>query len=205
MLHHVIDIQFCRILAFAERDDLELIRVIAARWDVEPLPFVDYHTVDLGQEHLVDTGWTTRGKAEKRAGGSAKKETHQRWRHYLANGIATVALTLIDISQPPSLDELEFALRRPARPLFLGRKTCLPAAPILLKRYQAENLREALCRIPMADPGPGRHTPARIPACWPPEEGSGAYEDDVYDLRDWRNNLHRGSRRLMFGFLEVLP
>src|SRR3546814_18063762 len=28
----------------------------------------DYHTVDLGQRHLAEPGWTTRGRTEHRAG-----------------------------------------------------------------------------------------------------------------------------------------
>lgn len=174
----------------------------AARWDIEPTLLVDYHTVDLGQTHLLDTGWTTRGRVEKRGGGDAKTATHQRWRHYWANGVATLALTLRE-GEGPTLDDLEHALRRPARPLFIGRKTCLPAAPLLLGRFQAANLREGLAQAPQADEAPGRTRAARMPACWPADEAQGQHEDDVYDLRDWRNNLHRGSQRYAFGFLET--
>ncbi len=174
----------------------------AARWDIEPTLLVDYHTVDLGQAHLLDTGWTTRGRVEKRGSGEATKGTHQRWRHYWANGVATLALTLRD-GEGPTLDELEAALRHPARPLFIGRKTCLPAAPLLLGRFQAANLREGLAQVPQADEAPGRPRALRMPACWPADEALGQHEDDVYDLRDWRNNLHRGSQRYAFGFLEI--
>lgn len=33
----------------------------AARWDIEPQPLLDYHTVDLGQPKMAEPGWTTRG------------------------------------------------------------------------------------------------------------------------------------------------
>jgi CRISPR system Cascade subunit CasD len=36
------------------------------------------------------------------------------------------------------IDELASALRRPARPLFLGRKTCLPSWPILFAKHSSE-------------------------------------------------------------------
>jgi len=38
----------------------------AARWDAEPEPLTDYQTVDLGQDFMVSTGWTTRGYREDR-------------------------------------------------------------------------------------------------------------------------------------------
>jgi CRISPR system Cascade subunit CasD len=98
----------------------------AARWDAEPVPFTDYQTVELGQPFMVDTGWTTRGRREDRKGGSAATGTHQRWRDFWANGVATVAIAL-DGEDSPTLDDLERALQRPARPLFIGRKPCLPA------------------------------------------------------------------------------
>ena len=89
-------------------------------------------------------GWTTRGTPEHRAGGAAAKfGTHQRYRHYWANGVMTLAVTL-ETDGPPDLDALEVALRRPARPIFIGRKTCLPAAAILLCRTRADHLLQAL-------------------------------------------------------------
>jgi CRISPR system Cascade subunit CasD len=172
----------------------------AARWDAEPVPIQDYQTVDLGQDFLVDTGWTTRGKREDRAGANSK-ETHIRFRDYWANGVMTVALTLTG-EESPTLDALETALRYPARPLFIGRKPCLPAAPILIGRRQAKSLKAALAAEPLARIGP-RRRPHVIDALWPLEEGAGQGTEERYDLRDWRNNIHRGSERYAVGLLEV--
>lgn len=182
----------------------------ASRWDAEPERIVDYQTVDLGQEFMQDTGWTTLGRREDRRGGVASSGTHQRYRHYWANGCATVALALFDVEERvdcspdeiPNLAALEAALRRPARPLFIGRKTCLPAAPLVLGLRKAGGLRLALEAEPSADVSP-RRPPARLSACWPADEGPGAQEIVLDDLRDWRNNLHRGSQRYAVGFLEV--
>jgi CRISPR system Cascade subunit CasD len=174
---------------------------IAARWDAEPVPLTDYQTVDLGQAFMVNTGWTTRGKPESRKGGSAGTSTHQRWRDYWANGVATVALAL-DGEDQPDLDALEHALRYPARPLFLGRKPCLPAAPILVGRRQATGVRAALAAEPLADIGP-RRRPERIMALWPLDEGEGAATEERYDQRDWANNIHRGAERYAVGPLEI--
>lgn len=184
----------------------------ASRWDAEPERLVDYHTVDLGQDLMQGTGWTTRGRREDRGGGEATSGTHQRYRHYWANGCATVALTLADVDVPnngspgnlPDLAMLEAALRHPARPLFIGRKTCLPAAPLLLGRRSAAGIRAALAAEPLAVVAP-RRPPTRVSACWPADEAPGAQEIVLDDLRDWRNNLHRGSQRYAVGFLELEP
>ena len=174
----------------------------AARWDFPPERLLDYQTVDLGQEHLTDTGWTTRGVREDRGSGAATSGTHIRLRHYWANGVLTLALTL-DGDAAPTLHELEQALRAPARPLFLGRKTCLPAAPLLLGRRAAETLRLALSREPLAS-RPTAQAEPKLQACWPEGEAEGESRE-VYDLRDWANQMHLGSRRMIHGYLEVTP
>lgn len=173
----------------------------AARWDAEPEPIPDYQTVDLGQHFLVDTGWTTRGRREDRKGGTAGTGTHIRFRDYWANGVLTVALTLAGEDEP-TLDHLERALRTPARPLFIGRKPCLPAAPILVGRRQAAGVKAALAHEPLADIGP-RRRPRVIEALWPLEEGQGAGTEERFDRRDWANNLHRGAERYAVGLLEL--
>jgi CRISPR system Cascade subunit CasD len=173
----------------------------AARWDAEPVPIQDYQTVDLGQDFLVDTGWTTRGKREDRGDSANSKKTHRRYRDYWANGVMTVALTLTG-EESPTLDEIETTLRYPARPLFIGRKPCLPAAPILIGRRQAESLKAALEGEPLAEIGP-RRRPRVIDALWPLDEGPGQGTEERYDRRDWRNNIHRGSERYAVGLLEV--
>ncbi|MCU7928142.1 MAG: type I-E CRISPR-associated protein Cas5/CasD [Candidatus Thiodiazotropha sp. (ex Dulcina madagascariensis)] len=167
----------------------------AARWDVEPERVIDYHTVDLGQEKMRHPGWTTRGEAEHRAGGpDARLGTHQRYRHYWANGVMTLAVTL-ENENTPTLDELEAALRHPARPLFLGRKTCLPAAPLALAQTRADNLLEALCSCPLHPRTVGKAGES-LAACWPADVSGGLHARIVsrYDQREWRNQIHAGRR-----------
>lgn len=173
----------------------------AARWDAEPELVIDYHTVDFSQSMFQDTGWTTRGKREDRGGGSASDGTHQRYRHYWANGVCTVAIALAEGGEP-SLDTLVRALRVPARPLFLGRKTCVPAEPLWLARREEPDLRTALQHEPLANIGP-RRRPSRVAALWPAGDGGGSQIVRVDDLRDWHNNLHRGATEYAVGFLEV--
>jgi len=178
----------------------------AARWDSEPEHVIDYHTVDLGQPKMREPGWTTRGEAEHRAGSeAAKRGTHQRYRHYWADGLMTVALHLSGEGDP-DLGAVEAALRHPARPLFLGRKTCLPARPLLDPHTpvaEGEDLLEILRRVPVwkrdGTPGAGQVTHA----CWPAELGvTGRGEiRRVFDLRDWRNEIPAGSRWRAEGLL----
>lgn len=176
----------------------------AARWDLPPLRLIDYHTVDLGQPKMMSyvtgsqkaAGWTTWGSPEVRAGGTAKTATHQRYQHYWADGLLTVALTLKE--GHPTLEDVATAIRYPARPLFLGRKACLPARP-LLDPYRpivdGEDLRDIISKVPLMCRNDT--APSRVEVCWPGELGlmgiTGELRE-VFDLRDWRNQVAAGSR-----------
>jgi CRISPR system Cascade subunit CasD len=175
----------------------------AARRDRTGQRIVDFQTVDLGQPHLVGTGWTTRGVVEGRAGGSAGEGTHIRLREYHADAVFTVAVALDP--GDPGLDTVEAALREPARPLFLGRKACLPATPILLGRLQATSLLDALRQAPPLR-RPARLAAGDTPplaACWPIEEGGTGTPVPVTDERDWANQVHVGRRVVLTGRLTL--
>ena len=57
-----------------------------------------------------------------------------------------VALRLDDADEVPTLGDLAVALDEPARPIFLGRKGCLPATRLNLGLVQAEDALQALLR-----------------------------------------------------------
>ena len=169
----------------------------AARADRRGEALVDYQTVDLGTEWMRPeiAGWTTRGRIAER-GGASGEGTHQRYRHYRADSAHTVALGL-EGEAPPSLDEVAAALREPARPLFIGRKNCLPAGPLLLDVLDADSLLTVLATVPRARGA--NHGP--LPATWwDGDDGSAASGESrvvaVTDERDWRSSVHVG-RRLM--------
>lgn len=174
----------------------------AVRCDRPGERFTDFHTVDLGQEPFDRTGWTTRGKREDRRGGSASTGTHIRYREYLADACYTLAFTLDPLDGVPSLDDIESALRHPERPLFIGRKACLPGSPLLSGRTSAPSLLQALRSWPAgADAQVGR-----VEAWWLVEldDGDeGARTLSVVDQRDWANQIHSGERRLRHGRIEV--
>lgn len=167
--------------------------------------FRDYQTVDLGQRHLTGTGWTTRGRPEHRAGASGDT-THIRYRWFVADGRVLVALTLVPADPAPDLKDLAAALRHPARPLFIGRKPCLPTAPILLCEVEAVDasaaLRVGLDRLATDDARLTRRRSERtafdveIDGRWPlPDTGSELVDSErIVDGRDWRNQLHDHER-----------
>jgi len=179
----------------------------AARWDVPPQPFLDYQTVDLGQEKMRQPGWTTRGTPEHRAGGAAARYgTHQRYRHYWANGLMTVTLTLKPGSEP-TVNHIEAALRHPARPLFIGRKTCLPASPLVIGIMEARDVLDALGRAPCHprfEPVPSASGPPLLEACWPSHLGdiSSGQTLSVYDCRNWRKGVPAGARTRVEGLVR---
>ena len=178
----------------------------AARWDEPPKHLIDYHTVDLGQPKMNEGGWTTRGIPEYREGGSAKEGIHQRYRHYWADGLMTVVLALKEGGEP-DLGAVKDALQRPARPLFLGRKTCLPARPLLDPKTplgEGENLLAILRKVTVWDrSGNPVSDGNEREACWPAEPGTVRWEQvrRVYDLREWANQIPAGSRWRVEGLI----
>jgi hypothetical protein len=123
-------------------------------------------------------------------------------RHYWANGVLTAALAL-EREEAPSLDDLEAALRHPARPLFLGRKTCLPSSPILLGRASGADVLSLLKAVPRF-PCPVRPQQGAMAARWPADIGNPREEQikPIYDQRDWKNQWHAGSRMVAEGPME---
>ncbi len=176
----------------------------AARIDRRGEAVRDYQTVDLGHDWMLakKAGWTTLGRIAKRAGGSGEG-TYQRERFYRADSVHTVAVTLTG-DDSPSVEDLAAAVREPHRPLFIGRKPCLPAAPLVLEVTEAESLLGVLAATPRAqraDSGP-------LPASW-------WYDSDddrttatpsrvvpVTDERDWQHRVHVGRRLMREGHVD---
>lgn len=179
---------------------------MAARCDVPGEPIVDFQTVDLGQDHMAH-GWTTWGRLETRKGASGQ-ETHIRYRHYRADSVHTVAIMLDPADEAPTSYDVEAALLEPARPLFIGRKCCLPSGPIFAGRCEAESPIEALRRWPrLPDQRPGPRSGGPLSAWWEAEDGATVDEADrrlvpVTDRRDWANQVHCGRRLLWHGPID---
>ncbi len=180
--------------------DLQEHLEFAVRVDLEGTRMVDYQSVALGQEFMRG-GWTTWGQEERRGGAkSAAEGTHQRWRHYWVDRVVTVMLGLRP-SAMSSLDQIREALRSPARTLWIGRKCCLPSAPIFHDSIEAESLLAALETYPLSP----RALSKRLRARWPEQDDKRDSAQLVYvtDERDWANQIHVGRRRLFEGAIDV--
>ncbi|MCG7354750.1 type I-E CRISPR-associated protein Cas5/CasD, partial [Roseomonas mucosa] len=139
------------------------------------------------------TGWTTRGRVESRAGASSEA-THIRHRWYLTDAQIVVALTLDPAVERPDLSALAEALDHPARPLFIGRKPCLPTAPLRLGRLEAAAAVDAL-RFAAAMVGCFESIEVEFDARLDPVgPARGGREEHLVDRRDWRNQAHTGLR-----------
>jgi len=139
-------------------------------------------------------GWTTWDRPEGRGGGN-KTNTHIRQRDYWADRIQLVALMLEPADEAPDLDALLQALNEPARPLFIGRKPCIPSAPIAYGITEASSLEAALRETPRLCPGD-------LPlSMWSPHLTRAL--TPIHDLRDWRTQIHLGEAWI--GMEQITP
>jgi len=171
--------------------------VFAARLDRAGTRLTDFQTAQLG---AADRGWTTRGAPEGRAGGAnTYNAPHIRARDYDADKRVTVALRLHDAVEAPTLDDLAAALDAPARPLFLGRKPCLPTGRLLAGIFEEDGLLAALAAAPPPD-----DAAAALRVLLPLEEAAGLVHERrwISDTRDWQSGVHAGGREVA---IHTLP
>ncbi len=196
---------------FDELESLQKRLKYACRQDRAGQQIQDFQTVDISQSHLRAYGnesraWTTRGTLENRSNQNKKGDRGPllRFRDYRADSIHTVTLTLYPADDKPTLDDLAQALQYPERPLFIGRKTCLPATPLFVCKVQCESLTEALQKAPLSNRADERK---KYPAWWPVDEGGNQpkadMEQPVTDRRDWKNQIHVGERWIAKGEIEI--
>lgn len=171
----------------------------AVRIDREPAGGVrmrDFQTARLDKN---DKGWTTRGQPEGRAGGANTYDApHLRYRDYFADMRVTVALRLEPADATPTLDDLAAALEQPARPLFIGRKPCLPSAPLFSCFSNGDTALAALLAVSLDD-----SSPEAIRLLWPDgEDVAEVVPSRTYmltDERNWISGLHGGGRPVCEG------
>jgi len=166
----------------------------------------DYQTAELLQD---DAGWTTRGLPEGREKSPSYKTdgsgraalTLQRYRDYHADLVAIVALRLEPADESPTLDEVAGAIDRPSRPLFIGRKPCLPVGRVIHGWLEADDVLGVLSALPLGGGAAQSGEPVTVRAQWPDGEGTqpGDRTLEVCDERDWRSGVHGGSRPVREG------
>jgi CRISPR system Cascade subunit CasD len=200
--------------------------VFAARLDREGRRLRDYQTARL---YSTSRGWTTRGRPEEhewnpisweldeayllRTAAKRYTLTHQRYRDYDADSLCVAALRLESQDEPPNLDDLATSLDEPARPLFIGRKPCLPASRLFAGWSAGRDAHHALALFPWQGTSDAtarerrKEPPSYLRAQWP--EGEGPYlrgrdeQRPVTDERNWQGGLHGGSRPVIRGLLEL--
>ena len=171
--------------------------IFAARREREPRAAGVVTDVQNAQLAKTDQGWTTFGVPEGR-GGASYDAPHRRARDYLVDQAVRLVLRFDPAEESPTLKTIAEALDRPARPLFIGRKPCLPTCRLMEGWVNGETAHAALSSLSGA--GPFR-------ALWPTGEGpeTGTQVErvaDLADLRSWRTGLHSGSRRVVEGHIK---
>ena len=187
--------------------DLQDRIVFAARIDREPhggLRMTDFQSAAINN---TEQSWTTRGRPEGRGGGTYRN--HLRYRDFHVDMRATVALRVDPVEGDPTLDAVTEALLEPARPLFIGRKPCLPSRPLFGGFSEGETSLAALLSVPLAQPDVrssrgNSDRPVRL--LW--QDGEDAHNMDdvrinrrsmITDERNWVSGLHGGGRPVLEG------
>ena len=123
-----------------------------------------------------------------------------RYRDYFADMRVTVALRLQPDAETPTLDELASALQEPKRPLFIGRKPCLPATSLFREFGEGGTALAALINAALDDPD---SAPDSVKLLWPRGEGaddiSASHTYMLTDQRNWVSGLHGGGRQVCEG------
>lgn len=162
----------------------------------------DFHTAQLSKD---DQAWTTYGTPETRSGSrDSYRAPEIREVHYLAEHRVVIAVTLSKEKSGPSLDDLAYAIQRPARPLFIGRKSCLPERPVFEAIVHAESETEALSTIHgVLEDATVAHVQWDGIQCH--ASVNKTHEQWVSDLKDWRNGVHVGRRLVNRGVQCLRP
>lgn len=177
--------------------------VYGARLDREGEALVDYQNAHIRKDQAM---WRFRSDAPLVRSGGAGYNNAQRWRHYRADAVVTVTMTLVPADEEPTLEQVGAALYHPARPLFLGRIGCPPSDYLHVgERVFADSVREAFTLASNPEtPGAQRR------AEWPAEDALAGESDTARrimertDQRNWEDDLHQG-RRLVAGGLIGTP
>lgn len=180
--------------------------VFAVRLDRPGKEIRDFQTAKL---EANDRGWTTRGAFEGRAGGAATYDSpHIRQRDMIADAALTVAVGLAAAGEPPTLDDLAAALDAPSRPLFLGRKPCLPARPLLAQATAGRFVKapDAFAAVGQAPFEVDAHEGDPL-LVGPDDEAlpRGFERRPVADERNWNSGVHGGVRMFARGRMAGLP
>jgi len=168
---------------------------VAYKCSAPPDRMVDYQTAKLEKS---EKAWSTTGVPIGRAGGPASYiGSYQQWKEYLSDIEHSVVLRIDPQDKQPNLEEIAKAIQKPARPLFIGRKSCLPSRPLYEGIVESPSAFLALQSILSEEKQDFR-------VIWSGSEGSEGYHTrfEISDERNWRTGLHGGSRVVYEGRIE---
>ena len=154
----------------------------------------DYQTAKLSK---ADRGWSVRGAPLGRAGGAnTYVGAHQRWRDYHSDLRMSLVVRLNPEGEEPTLEKLAAAMKRPARPLFIGRKPCMPTVTMFRGWVDGPDIVTVLRDV----------APSGVlcEALWPGTERTDESDltTPITDERNWISGLHGGARFVCRGRLE---
>jgi CRISPR system Cascade subunit CasD len=155
---------------------------LTVRVDRPGVRLVDYHTVG---------GGFPKDRTAATSGGSNKGAAVITRRHYLSDAVFVVAVTAAE----ETIERLADALTRPHWAPYLGRRSCVPDEPFLLRRHVDDPEEELRTRVPLSRTAPRAKAdhgqePATIPVEFlleqPPSTSSSgkAAPVDVIDVND---------------------
>jgi CRISPR system Cascade subunit CasD len=114
---------------------------LTVRVDRPGVRLVDYHTAG---------GGFPKDRTAATSGGSNKGAAVITRRHYLSDAVFVVAVTAAD----KTIERLASALSRPHWAPYLGRRSCVPDEPFLLRRHVDDPEKELRTRVPLSHTAP---------------------------------------------------
>jgi CRISPR system Cascade subunit CasD len=141
-----------------------------------------------------------RGRLPNASGGYRSPETSTRVtvRHYLADACFVVGIE----GEPVALGEIDEALRRPVFPLYLGRRSCPPDAPVRLGLHQG-TLVDVLAALPWQGGASGSREQPRVRCELVIEDPDGTREQ-IDDVRSFDPVFRSyGRRRVRHEYVDV--
>ncbi|MFF4509085.1 type I-E CRISPR-associated protein Cas5/CasD [Streptomyces sp. NPDC001401] len=160
---------------------------------------VDYHTVGGGQP---------KEKTAATSGGSNKGAAVITRRHYLADAVFGIAVT----GPHDTLTRIADALHQPHWSPYLGRRSCVPDEPLLLRTQAADPVDDLMHHVPLSPdttrPAP-REDSIPVTFLWehpPAHQTAGADTLTLYDMpRNFSPHGRGHDRRHIYRTVEHLP
>jgi CRISPR system Cascade subunit CasD len=174
----------------------------ACRVDARGPRITDMQTAQLAKG---DEWWTTHGVVGRDGGAATYNSPHIRYRDFDTDVRLTVACALDPADETPTVRTVANAFERPARPLFVGRKSCLPTRPMLGEVLVAESLLDALRQVPWSVGQIREQVPSEVLVRLPADETAPPKlpYHQMADRRNWTAGPHMGLGDALVGYLPL--